>query len=188
MTATADRLAEKLAELAAVNTAIDNTPRNPGCVKMRGKQHNIRYDAALRRTAQLFDRMRNLEREIAALGGTVPERETPVEPKAAPVPLRPAKPSPRGMTDEELKEADERMEAERRATGARSITEEHRAVKAELGRRWRERTTKAVRSAAGKKGAATRARRKAAGLPPMRQPFSFDNAPTGGWTDADRVV
>lgn len=91
------------------------------------------------------------------------------------------------MTDEALTAADSAMMANHTASGARSLTDEHRAVKAELGHRNAERVRTASRARMAKKGAATRAARAAAGLPPKRRAFTFDNAPAGGWTDADRV-
>jgi len=91
------------------------------------------------------------------------------------------------MTIEQLLDADIAMMATVAPSGPRSLTPEHCAVKAELGRRTAEERTRRTRSKAGRKGAATRARRKSAGLPPKRREFSLDNAPAGGWTDADRV-
>ncbi|MGH3986077.1 MAG: helicase-related protein, partial [Pseudonocardiaceae bacterium] len=91
------------------------------------------------------------------------------------------KAAPGDMTDEQLRATDARMDEERRASGARSITDEHRTIKAELGRR----SSVAARSASAKRGAETRARRQAAGLPPKREPFTPNKPPPGGWTDAD---
>jgi len=91
------------------------------------------------------------------------------------------------MTTEQLRNADAEMMADVQPSGPRSLTPEHCVVKAELGRRTAEERTRRTRSQAGRKGAATRARRKSAGLPPKCRGFSLDNAPVGGWTDADRV-
>jgi len=91
------------------------------------------------------------------------------------------------MTTEQLRNADAEMMADVQPSGPRSLTPEHCVVKAELGRRTAEERTRRTRSQAGRKGAATRARREAAGLPPKRRGFSLDNAPAGGWGDADRV-
>ena len=87
------------------------------------------------------------------------------------------------MTTEALRTEDAELERGYRESGAWTITERHRAIKAELGAR----AAAAARSARSKRAAATRARRKAAGLPPLRQRFALDNPPPGGWTDADRV-
>lgn len=95
--------------------------------------------------------------------------------------------APRDMSDEELKAADSRMEEERKKAGLYSITGDHRAVKAELGRRWSEKTRKETRSRAGKKAAATRKRRAEQGQGPKRSRDPFNQPPPGGWTDADKV-
>ena len=110
-------------------------------------------------------------------------------PRPAPGPAPAGPPAPRDMTNEALKAEDAELEAERRAAGALSIGDRHRSIKAELGRRSAIGTTKARRSAAGRKAAETRARRKAAGLGPKRSRFDelFNSPPPGGWTDADRV-
>lgn len=151
-----------------------------------GKQHTNRVNAALRRATRYSEQITRTRLAIIALGGTVPDPTTPT-PAAAPPAPTPTPIPPSAMTDDELHAADTAMDAVRRETRATSLTNDHRAVKAELGRRSAARTRQSIRSAAGKKAAATRARRKAAGLPPLRQPFTMDNAPTGGWTDADRV-
>ncbi|SLG39483.1 Uncharacterised protein [Mycobacteroides abscessus subsp. abscessus] len=91
--------------------------------------------------------------------------------------------TPRDMTLEALRAEDAELEQARRDAGAMTVTERHRAIKAELGAR----AAAAGRSARAKRGAATRARRKDAGLPPKRKQFSMDNAPGGGWSAADRV-
>jgi hypothetical protein len=91
------------------------------------------------------------------------------------------------MTTEELTAMDTTMMSDYYASGTNSLTDEHRSVKAELGYRSAERARKESRARAAKKASATRTRRAAAGLPPMRRTFSLDNAPTGGWTEADRV-
>lgn len=180
------RLTEKLAELASIKAAAVANFERP--IGGRGKQGKIRTDAAVRRAARLVEQQRRLQREIMSLGGALPASPPVSEPQpvVAHTTCTPA-PAPSALADDQLRAADAQMDEARRASGARSLTDEHRAVKAELGRRWNERTTKAVRSAAGQKAAATRARRRAAGLPPKRQSFPLDNAPAGGWTDADRV-
>jgi hypothetical protein len=77
-----------------------------------------------------------------------------------------ALPEPAEMTDEQLAEADAAMTAAHEASDAHSLTDQHRAVKAELGRRTAEQDRKEARSRAAKKA----------------------NAPAGGWTEADRVA
>lgn len=94
---------------------------------------------------------------------------------------------PRDMTDNDLAEADASMMAGYRASGTRSLSDDHRAVKAEMGHRAAERARKESRSRAAKKSVATRARRAAAGLSPKYRAFTLDNAPVDGWTEADRV-
>jgi hypothetical protein len=91
------------------------------------------------------------------------------------------------MTTEELTAMDVTMMSDYYASGANSLTAEHKSVKAELGHRSAERARKESRARAAKKATATHARRAAAGLPPIRRTFSLDNAPAGGWTEADRV-
>jgi len=91
------------------------------------------------------------------------------------------------MTTEELRDADTAMMATVAPSGPRFLTPEHCAVKAELGSRDSADRARRIRSRAGREGAATRARRESAGLPSKRRGFSLDNAPAGGWTDADRV-
>ena len=57
--------------------------RNPGCSKLRGKQHGIRIDASIRRTAEVFERVARLEREIEALRVQLGRTERrPVDPAA----------------------------------------------------------------------------------------------------------
>ena len=91
------------------------------------------------------------------------------------------------MTDQQLRDTDTEMMKTALVGTRLMLTDEHRAVKAELGRRAAEQRRKESRTRAGKKGAATRARREDAGIPARRRGFSLDNAPAGGWTDADRV-
>lgn len=153
-----------------------------------GKQHTNRVNAALRRATRYSEQITRTRLAIVALGGTVPDPTPPTTPTPANPPTPTPTPiPPSAMTDDELHAADTAMDAVRRETRPSSLTNDHRAVKAELGRRDAGCDRQSIRSAAGKKAAATRARRKAAGLPPLRQPFTMDNAPTGGWTDADRV-
>ncbi|MCM6776272.1 hypothetical protein NDR87_18740 [Nocardia sp. CDC159] len=100
----------------------------------------------------------------------------------------PQQPDPRTMTREALKAEDAELDRIRRATKVWTLTPRHRAVKSALGdfaaADVRARTA-ARRSEAAKRGAVTRARRKAAGLPPKR--LEMFSPPPGGWTDADRV-
>lgn len=156
----------------------------------RGKRGLRSTDAAIRRGASYAAEIRRLQSAIRAAGGEVPgfpsERPAPA-PRRAPVPVPAGPGDPRVMTLEELAAEDEALEAERRASGARMISDRHRSIKAELGGRNAARRAAENRSRAAKKAAATRARRKAAGLPPLyieRDPF---RPPAGGWTDADRV-
>lgn len=189
---TSDRLTEALAELRQVRAAVVRVGEEPVGGRSRTKRYGVRVDAKLKRVARLVEQARRLEREITALGGTVPPLVEPRAERPRPVvPVRPARPvstPPTAMTDEDLRAADERMAAEKRASGAVSITSEHRAVKAELGRRSAIRTTRERRSAAGRKAAETRRKREALGLPPKRRSFSLNSEPPGGWTDADRVI
>ena len=76
------RIAEVGAELESARRAA--TPeRNPGCSKLRGKQHGIRIDASIRRTAQGLDRVRRLEQELAGLRAQRQRAEqVPVDPDA----------------------------------------------------------------------------------------------------------
>lgn len=181
---------ELLAELERVEATITRISNTRPWGSSRTKRFGRRVDAQLRRTAELFRQRRRLMTEIRALGGEVKEYSERLEREsvAAPSPVAPKRVfNPRGMTDDELKAEDQRMNAEKRAVGAYSITDEHRAVKAELGRRSAVRTTQARRSAAGKKAAETRRRREAMGLPPKKRGFSLNNPPPGGWTEADRV-
>lgn len=181
-----DRLTPLLAEYGRTLAAtIANFERRGGG---RGKQGKRQTDAALRRGAQFSEQLRRLESEIHALGGTLPGSE----PDATPDPV-PAEPitgptDPRTMTREALQAEDATLETERREAGARTLLPRHRAIKAELGAYaaadLRARNS-ARRSASAKRGAATRAARKAAGLPPKR--LEWCSPPPGGWTDADRV-
>lgn len=62
-------------QLAALVTRIDELHRRiegewvtrPGCVNTRAKQHTVRYNAALRRTARAFEELRQLETSAHAL-------------------------------------------------------------------------------------------------------------------------
>ncbi|WP_280460964.1 hypothetical protein [Nocardia carnea] len=179
-----EQLSHLLAEYERVSAAaIANFQRPTGG---RGKQGKQRTDAAIRRAAKFSEKLRRLESQIRAQGGTVPGTEpTPAaeRPAARPVPAAPSLPVPRAMTVDALRAEDAERDQARRETGARTLSERHRAIKAELG----ERSAAAARSARSKRAAATRARRKAAGLPPLRQRFALNNPPPGGWTDADRV-
>jgi hypothetical protein len=165
----------------------------------RGKQKAIRYDASLKRATRYIAQLKKLEGRILALGGEVPNKK-PAQavgqsrparpaPTPAPTPVIAGPPAPCDMTIEALKAEDAQREVERRAAGALSISARHRSIKAELGRRSAIATTAARRSAAAKKGAKTRAERKAAGLGPKpRSRFEeMFREPPGGWTDADRV-
>ncbi|MGH7743243.1 MAG: hypothetical protein ACREQ5_00270 [Candidatus Dormibacteria bacterium] len=91
------------------------------------------------------------------------------------------------MTTEQLTVEDASLSAGFVDGGVRSLTRRHFEVKAELGRRTNIARTATHRSQAARKAAVTRAARKAAGLGPRRKEFSLDNAPTGGWSGADRV-
>jgi hypothetical protein len=67
-TSVAERIAAKEAELAATLKAMQaNFDRPAGTSQMRGKQHNLRIDAAIRRGADLGRTVERLERELAAL-------------------------------------------------------------------------------------------------------------------------
>ncbi|WP_280411337.1 hypothetical protein [Nocardia asiatica] len=181
-----ERLSHLLAEYERTAAqAIANFQRPTGG---RGKQGKQRTDAAIRRGAKFSEQLRRLESAIRAQGGTVPGTEPkPAAERPAARPVQPAPvpslPVPRAMTLEALKAEDAALDHTRREAGSRTITERHRAIKAELGAR----SAAAARSARSKRAAATRARRKAAGLPPLRRQFTFNNPPPGGWTDADRV-
>ncbi|GAB4590175.1 hypothetical protein [Nocardia sp. IFM 10818] len=170
--------------VAAAAIANFHTPRGG-----RGKQGKRRTDAALRRAAKYSQQLRDLESRILALGGTIPD----LDPTPEPTPAKPVvtqAPPLHTMTLDALRAEDAELESARRAVGSPSLTPRHRQIKTELGHRAAQRSREAVaarRSDAGKRGALTRARRKAAGLPPKRQRFALDNAPAGGWTDEDCV-
>lgn len=187
-----DRLAQLLAEHQRILAAAMATANNAG--GGRGKQAKRRYDGALHRTAQYFEQLRQLEAQIRALGGEIP-REEP-----APKPVRLEFVGPRlldqramtqvalKMTREELKAEDVKLDAIRRAAKIWTFTLWHRAIKSALGEHAAadaRARTHAHRSEGAKRGAVTRAKRKAAGLPPKR--LECFMPPPGGWTDADLV-
>src|SRR5487761_1370456 len=133
-----------------------------------GKQGKLRTDAALKRAAKYSDQLRRLDSAIRALGGAVPG----VEPQETPrFECTPVAVLPVSMTLEALHAEDAALEQERRAVGSYSVSPRHRAIKAELGSRNLAIRTAARRSVAGKKAAAPRARRNAAGLPPKQSRF-----------------
>jgi hypothetical protein len=187
-----DRLAQLLAEYERVSAAA--TANADNAAGGRGKQGKRRYDAALRRGAAFSKQLRQLENQIHAAGGEIP-RDEPTPKPERPVFVGPVLPDHRAMTQIALKMTREALKAEdanldeiRRAAKIWTLTPWHRAVKSALGEHAaadaRARTA-ARRSDAAKRGAVTRARRKAAGLPPKHlEPFM---PPPGGWTDADRV-
>lgn len=187
---TAD-LPQLLAEYERVSAALVANFRDYGWG--RGKQAKRRTDGALRRGAKYSEQLRQLENQIRAAGGEVPGFTSTPEPERAPKPVRPEfvgphQPDPRTMTREALKAEDVRLDEIRKAAGRHSITDRHRAVKSALGAYAaadiRARNA-ARRSEAAKRGAATRAKRKAAGLPPKH--LECFMPPPGGWTEADRV-
>jgi hypothetical protein len=74
--ANSDATAAKQHELAAARTALEaNFNRFAGTSKLRGKLHKIRGDAQLRRSAELGQTVRRLERELESLRN--PPRPTP---------------------------------------------------------------------------------------------------------------
>lgn len=184
-------LPQLLAEYERVSGAmVANFERPTGG---RGKQGLRRTDAAIRRGAQYSQQLRQLGNQIRAAGGEVPGFTSAPKPERAPKLERPEfvgpqLPDPRTMSREALRTEDVELDQARRAAGRHSITERHRAIKSALGAfaaaDIRARSA-ARRSEAAKRGAATRARRKAAGLPPMR--LEMFAPPPGGWTDADRA-
>lgn len=187
----ADRLSQLLVEHRRILAVATSTANNAG--GGRGKQAKRRYDGALHRTAKYFEQLRQLERQIHALGGEIPRDEPapkPVPaPKAEPLELvGPQQLNPRMMSREALRAEDVELDRLRRAQGSHSITSRHREMRSALGAYAaadiRARAT-ARRSDAAKRGAVTRAKRKAAGLPPKR--LEMFSPPPGGWTDADRV-
>jgi hypothetical protein len=161
----------------------------------RGKQGLRRTDAAIRRGAKYAEQLRQLASRIRAAGGEVPGFASAPKPQRAPIAQRPkleqpdliGSPDPRTMTREELQAEDVELERARRAAGV-TVTPRQRAIRSALGAYvaadMRARAA-ARRSDAAKRGAVTRARRKAAGLPPKR--LEMFMPPPGGWTDADRV-
>ncbi len=186
-------LPQLLAEYERVSKAATDNANN--AAGGRGKQGKRRYDAALRRGAKFSQQLRQLENQIRTAGGAVPGSAP--EPKPAPRPefVGPRMPDQRTMTQialkmtrEELKSEDVRLDEIRRAAKVWTLTPWHRAVKSALGEYAaadaRARTA-ARRSEGAKRGAVTRARRKAAGLPPKR--LEMFSPPPGGWTDADLV-
>ncbi|WP_370012664.1 hypothetical protein [Nocardia cyriacigeorgica] len=180
-----EQLSRLLAEYErTAAAAIANFQRPTGG---RGKQGKQRTDAAIRRAAKYSEQLRRLESQIRAQGGTVPGTEPAPAAEslaARPAPAAPSLPVPRAMTVEALRAEDAELDQARRETGSPTLTDRHRAIKAELGAR----AAAAARSARSKRAAATRARRKAAGLPPRRSRFEqMFSPPPGGWTDADRV-
>lgn len=193
--AASERLPQLLAEYQSVSEAmVANFERPTGG---RGKQGLQRTDAAIRRGAKFAAQLRQLENQIRAAGGVVPGFASAPKPEPAPRPefVGPRLPDQRTMTQvalkrtrEELKAEDARLDAVRRAAKLWTLTPWHRAVKSALGEYAaadvRARAT-ARRSEAAKRGAATRAHRKAAGLPPKH--LEMFSPPPGGWTDADRV-
>ena len=188
--ASADRLPELLAERERILAAATATANNAG--GGRGKQAKRRYDGALHRTAKYFEQLRQVEAQIRALGGTVPADEP--EPKPVPKTERipefvgPQRLDPRTMTREALKAEDAELDRIRKAAKICTITDRHRAIKSALGKYAAADlgARNAVRrSAAAKRGAVTRAKRKAAGLPPKH--LECFMPPPGGWTDADLV-
>lgn len=190
---TANSLPDLLAEYQRVSKAmVANFERPTGG---RGKQGLRRTDAAIRRGAEFAGQLRQLESQIRAAGGEVPGFAP--QPKPAPRPefVGPRMPDQRTMTQialkrtqDELKAEDIRLDEVRRAAKVWTLTPWHRAVKSALGEYAaadaRARTA-ARRSAGAKRGAVTRARRQAAGLPPKR--LEMFSPPPGGWTDADLV-
>jgi len=188
--ATGESLSRLLAEHQRILGAVMATANNAG--GGRGKQAKRRYDGALRRTAKYFEQLRQVEAQIRALGGTVPADEPeskPVpKPKRIPEFVGPQQPDPRTMTREALRAEDAELDRLRKAAKRYTVTDRHRAVKAALGAYaaadMRARAT-VRRSEAAKRGAVTRAKRKAAGLPPKH--LECFMPPPGGWTDADLV-
>jgi hypothetical protein len=183
------RLAELFAEYERVSkTMVANFERPTGG---RGKQGLRRTDAAIRRGAQYAEQLRQLASQIRAAGGEVPGFVS--KPERMPKPARPEfvgprQPDPRTMTREALRVEDAALERVRQTTKRYTVTDRHRAIKAALGAYavadMRARAAER-RSEAAKRGAATRAKRKAAGLPPKR--LEMFSPPPGGWTDTDRV-
>jgi len=185
-------MAQLLAEHRRILAVIMATANNAG--GGRGKQAKRRYDGALHRTAKGFEQLHRIEAQIRALGGEIPRDEP------APQPVRlefvgPRLPDQRTMTQvavkmgrEALKAEDVRLDGIRRAAKIWTLTPWHRAIKSALGEYAaadaRARVA-AHRSEGAKRGAMTRARRKAAGLPPKSKECFMP--PPGGWTDADRV-
>lgn len=73
-----DQIAAKEAELAQAREAMTaNFERHAGTSRLRGKQHNIRIDAQIRRGAALGETVRRLERELASLRRQTERPETP---------------------------------------------------------------------------------------------------------------
>ncbi|WP_280393091.1 hypothetical protein [Nocardia wallacei] len=182
-------LPQLLAEYERVSAALVANFRDYGWG--RGKQAKRRTAGALRRGAKYSEQLRQLENQIRAAGGEVPgfasKRESTPKP-VRPEFVGPRQPDPRTMTREALKAEDVRLDEIRKAAGRHSITDRHRAVKSALGAYAAAdiRARAAVRrSEAAKRGAATRAKRKAAGLPPKH--LECFMPPPGGWTEADRV-
>lgn len=188
-----ESLADLLAEYQRVSKAmVANFERPTGG---RGKQGLRRTDAAIRRGAKFAQEVRQLESQIRAAGGEVPGFPSEPKPQRAPIAQRPkpeqpdliGSPDPRTMSREELQTEDAVLEQARRAART-TVTPRHQAIRSALGAYAaadiRARTA-ARRSAGAKRGAVTRARRKAAGLPPKR--LEMFSPPPGGWTDADRV-
>lgn len=186
--AVTERLAQLLAEYERLAATAKANADNAG--GGRGKQGKIRYDAALKRAAKYSAQLVRLERQIRALGGEIPRVEPAPKPERAPKVefVGPRQPDPRTMTREALKAEDAELDQARKAAGRHSITDRHRAIKAALGAYaaadLRARAA-ARRSEAAKRGAVTRAKRKAAGLPPKH--LECFMPPPGGWTEADRV-
>lgn len=191
----AERIDQLLAEYERVSAAmVANFDRPTGG---RGKQGLRRTDAAIRRGAKFAEQLRQLENRIRAAGGEAPGFASAPKPKPAPRPefVGPRMPDQRAMTQialkgmrEELKAEDVRLDEIRRAAKVWTLTPWHSAVKAALGEYAaadiRARSA-ARRSEGAKRGAVTRARRKAAGLPPKR--LEMFGPPPGGWTAADLV-
>lgn len=75
---TAEAITEKELELAQAREAMAaNFNRYAGTSRMRGKQHQIRGAAQVRRGASLGETIRRLERELAALHREADRPETP---------------------------------------------------------------------------------------------------------------
>lgn len=70
-------IAEKEADLQAAREHLASLATNPGTSSLRGKQHGIRIDAAIQRTARLVETIRRLERELEGLHRAESERADP---------------------------------------------------------------------------------------------------------------